>query len=657
MTTADARAAREAAGASRAARPEGTARDDWDARYHRRTGAAGSGIPVLGPPTGLRAEPGVAQVTLHWEPVAGAVGYQVLRAPDGLDDGAGPGADAGAADDALRPLDHAGGDVLSVPHGPYADTTGEPGVTYRYAVATVTDVEVTGRPGEVVRAASLAPTGADVPAADVRVDVGSVTRALPRPWRPMIGSEHLSLMLSEDTVGGQVIGADLTSALRAAHDELGVATVRAHAILCDDVGVYREVDGRPVHDFSRVDAVYDHLLGIGLRPVVELSYMPRDLASDPDVTVFDYRAIVSPPKDWDRWADLVRALVQHLVDRYGIDEVRSRWSFEVWNEPNLEVFWSGTREEFWRLYDVTVRAVRDVDDRLVVGGPSTAAAGWVDGLLAHVAESGAPVDFVSTHTYGNAPLDLRATLERHGRADAEIWWTEWGVSPTHFGNANDGVFSAAFLVRGMRSAAGRIEALAYWVVSDQFEELGRPPRLLHGGFGLRTVGELRKPRWWALALLERLGQDELAASVTGDGADALVEAWASLDPPDDDGLGRPERVAIALWNGTLDQSKVNGSAALRRTARVELSGLPAGTWRVRESRVDATHSNITARWEAMGGGADWPDDAQWAALRAADELATADLGTVVAVADGTPTTLEVHLPNPSIVLLELIRAD
>ena len=153
----------------------------------------------------------------------------------------------------------------------------------------------------------------------------------------MIGSEHLSHMLSADRTGGRVIGAELTEALHIVHDELGVAAVRAHGILDDDLGTYREVDGRPVLDFAGIDRVYDRLLAIGLRPVVELAYMPRDLARDPDHTVFYYKGVSSPPKDWDRWADLVRDLVQHLVDRYGLEEVRDHWAFEVWNEPNLGV--------------------------------------------------------------------------------------------------------------------------------------------------------------------------------------------------------------------------------------------------------------------------------------------------------------------------------
>ena len=109
-------------------------------------------------------------------------------------------------------------------------------------------------------------------------------------------------------------------------------------------------------------------MDIGLRPVVELSFMPRDLARDPGQTVFSYGAIISPPRDWDRWGDLVGALAAHLVQRYGADEVTGHWAFEVWNEPNLDVFWSGTREEYFRLYDVSARAIKSVHPGLRVGG-------------------------------------------------------------------------------------------------------------------------------------------------------------------------------------------------------------------------------------------------------------------------------------------------
>jgi xylan 1,4-beta-xylosidase len=184
-----------------------------------------------------------------------------------------------------------------VPHPPYADTTGEPDVAYRYAVAALADTERAGPLSAVVEAASLA--GGDG-STQVTVEAGGPGRRLHRPWQPMIGSEHLSHLLSRDLSAGRPIGAELAEALRIMRAELGVRTVRAHAILCDDLGVYREVDGQPVYDFSRVDEVYDRVLELGLRPVVELSFMPRDLASDPTRTVFAYGAIVSPPKDWRR---------------------------------------------------------------------------------------------------------------------------------------------------------------------------------------------------------------------------------------------------------------------------------------------------------------------------------------------------------------------
>ena len=604
------------------------ARTDWERRIGLRTGVSFAGnAPRLDPPDGVVAAAGGAQVTLDWKPVDGAVGYQV-HAADGPE---GPWSE----------LDHAGGDVLAVPHPPYVDTTGTPGRKRWYAVSSLSDVHVEGPHSAPVSATPTESAGS----VTVVVDAGSDLGELPRPWRPMIGSEHLSHALSPDTTGGRVVGEELTAALRAAHEELGVTHVRAHGILCDDVAVYREVDDVPVHDFSGVDRVYDHIRSLGLYPVVEVSFMPRDLASDPAKTVFEYGAIVSPPKDWERWYALVRDLTAHLLERYG-DEVVEHWSFEVWNEANLEVFWSGTPEEYLRLYDVTVAAVRSVDDRLVVGGPSSAAAGWVEELLAHAEETGVPVDFVSTHTYGSPPLDFRPTLARYGRDRTPIWWTEWGVTPTHFNEVSDAVFAGTFLLRGMASAMGRIEALSYWVVSDHFEELGRPPALLHGGFGLRTVGELRKPRWWALAMLERLGPRRLATSLTGDGAGSLVEAVAATGT---------SGTTVLLWNLTLDQTKSAGSDALARDVRVEVTGLePGASYTLTHERVDQHHSNVAAVWGALRrDGQDWPDEEQWAALREADRLEELQPARAV-TADGSGTVpVEIELPMPAMSLLTL----
>ncbi|MFF5175777.1 xylan 1,4-beta-xylosidase [Micromonospora sp. NPDC000089] len=609
-------------------RPPANARSDWEARIALRSDEEGTTdvTPVLDPPADLTARPGVGHVRLSWSPVADAVGYLVHRAPlrDGVPDGP------------LTPVDHLGGDVLSVPDTWYVDTTGEPETPYAYAVAAVSEVTVTGPTGTPVTAATLAAT-AQPPTVELRVDAAHPGSPLPRPWQPMIGSERLSQLLCIDLSGGREIGKELLAALRRIRDEVGVETVRAHAILHDDLAVYREVDSEPVIDFTGVDRVYDLLLSTGLRPCVEIGFMPRDLAADPSRTVFEYRGVISPPKDWDRWALLVRSLVAHLLERYG-EEVLG-WDFEVWNEANLEVFWSGTREEWMRLYDVTAEAVKAVDPRIPVGGPSSAAAGWVDALLSHARRSGAPVDFVSTHTYGSPPLDLRPTLRRLGFPDARLLWTEWGVTPTHFHPVNDGTSAATFLLSGMRSAAGRVDALSYWVASDHFEELGRPPRLLHGGFGLITVGGIAKPRYHALRMLGQLGETELPVRADGDGADGLVQTWASRRA--DGGL------AILVWASTLDQAKRDGDPALARRIRLAVDGAAGRT--VTVTRLDREHGDVTTVAARLGV-TDWPTDEQWDALRAADALATEK---VEVTGDGGTAVLELHLPQPGAVLVEV----
>ena len=583
----------------------------------------------LAAPTGLRAASGRGHVTLDWQPVEGAIGYLVQRgsSPHGP----------------FEVIDHGGGDVLAVPAPPYADTMAPLDRESCYVVSALSSIEEPPGPRSEP-ATGTARRGGDG-TISIRVDAGNMTGRIERPWRPVIGSEHLALLLRGAGPGGSNVGDELVEAFGIVHRELGIRAVRAHAIFDDSLGVYREQSGRPVYDYERVDAAYDRLLETGLRPFVELSFMPHDLASDPERTTFHYRGIISPPRDPGRWSELVSDFVGHLAARYGIDEVRG-WPFEVWNEPNLRLFWTATEAEYLDLYDTTARAVRLVDDGIPVGGPSTAAVGWVDDLLAHVAASGAPLDFVSTHTYGAPPLDLRPVAARFGRSGLPIHWTEWGVSPTHAAEVNDSVWGAPLVCRGMRSAAGRVASLSYWVASDHFVELGEATKLLHGGFGLLTIGNLRKPRYWAIAMLERLGEDELACDIRGDGGGSLVEAWASRH---EDG-----RVTIAIWNGTLDQSKTDGDPALGRDIRLDIAGLAEGRASVSHLRVDLTHSNISATWAQQGGG-DWPDAAGWEALRQADRLEPLEPPRSVVVRGGR-VALEFELPMPSISLVEVTPA-
>jgi xylan 1,4-beta-xylosidase len=564
-------------------------------------------------PGGLTAVGGRGQVTLDWQPVPGAIGYAVHRA-------VAPGGP-------FELVDHGGGDVLAVPHGPYADSTGEPGTRYWYAVAPLETVNAMGPLSAPVAAESTVDGSAQVA---IDVDANGDAGPFHRPWQAMVGSEHLSHLLCSDGPAGKTIGVELAEALRRVHDELGVASVRAHAILGDDLGVYREVDGEPRLDFTGVDRVYDIVLGLGLRPVVELSFMPRDLAADPSRTVFFYQAVISPPKDWDRWAWLVSSFTSHLIERYGRDEVL-RWPFEVWNEANLSVFWSGTPAEYWRLYKVAADAVKAVDPDIQVGGPASAAVGWIAEQLA----VDAPVDFVSTHTYGSPPLDLRPLV-----GDRPLLWTEWGVTASHGSQVNDTVFAAAFLLRGMHSAAAReVAALAPWVASDHFEELGRPSRLLHGGFGLLTVGNLAKPKYWALWLASQLGPRLLPVTLHGDGAGSLVECWATGG----------SSVRVLLWNGTLDHGKASGSALLSRRVSLDVSGVTGDSALVRHWRVDESHSNLLALWD---GSRDWPDEGEWRSLAAADRVEELSPPEHVPVRDGS-VTLSFDLPMPSISYIEV----
>src|SRR5919199_712506 len=135
-----------------------------------------------------------------------------------------------------------------------------------------------------------------------------------------------------------------------------------------------------------------------MKPFVEFGFMPQALASG-DKTVFWWKGNITPPKDYGKWEGLVRALVEHWTARYGADEVRE-WYFEVWNEPNLDAFWSGSQAEYFKLYETTARAVKSVSPEYRVGGPATAGRAWIAETINFAAQRGVPLDFITTHDYG-----------------------------------------------------------------------------------------------------------------------------------------------------------------------------------------------------------------------------------------------------------------
>ncbi len=376
--------------------------------------------------------------------------------------------------------------------------------------------------------------------------------------------------------------------------------VRFHNILHDEVGVYDEDDkGNPIYNFSYVDQIYDGLLQNGVRPFVEISFMPKKLALRQDVHPFWYKQIVSPPKDYKKWDDLMRALAQHLVDRYGLEEV-AQWYFEVWNEPNID-FWSGDPKQstYFELYDNTARALKSVSPRLRVGGPATSSAHWVDAFIAHTAAENVPTDFISSHGYADdstedlfgthedIPMDRRVCLAikkvhdqiaSSARPGLPLMWTEWNVpsfGPLH---ARDTEYVGAALADDIRQCDGLVNMMSYWTFSDVFEEGGPGREPFDGSFGLIALGGIKKPSYSAFALLHKLGQERIAE----DASNVLVTRRH-------DGS-----LAIAAWN--LVDPDVKGSD---RSVTFEIQGVPTNS-QVRVSRADAEHGNTLAAYKKMG---------------------------------------------------------
>ena len=480
-----------------------------------------------------------------------------------------------------------------------------------------------------------APASAQGREESIVVDLHAASHPFPHYWEQMFGSGRAILSLRDN----------YRRDLRMVKDATGFQYIRFHAIFHDEVGVYDEdADGKPVYNFSYVDQIYDGLLENHVRPFVELSFMPRKLAAEPALHSFWYKPNVSPPKDWDKWNDLITHFARHLVERYGIEEV-SQWYFEVWNEPNLD-FWAGEPKDktYFQLYDSTARALKQIDGRLRVGGPATAQAAWVDRFIRHAIEAKVPVDFISSHVYGNdSSEDVFGTSEKIPRTgfvckairkvheevaasalpNLPIIWSEYNASYKNEPDVTDADFMGPWLADTIRQCDGLVSMLSYWTFSDVFEEQGVVKEPFYGGFGLIAEDGLPKPSFNAFKLLHLLGNTRIA-----------VDSSSTLVTRRDDGA-----TVMAIWN--LDLPENAGEA---KRVHINIEGAK-GNFPAMVYRLDATHGSLVRSYAAMRRPA-YPTPAQIKTLRDAAILPAPEK---VSVQHGQ---LTIDLPPQGLALIE-----
>jgi xylan 1,4-beta-xylosidase len=473
------------------------------------------------------------------------------------------------------------------------------------------------------------------PSDALTIDAAAPRHPLPHFWEKMFGSGRAILSLRES----------YRSDLRSVKQITDFRYIRFHAIFHDEVGVYSEDDqGRPIYNFSYVDQIYDGLLANGVRPFVEVSFMPSKLAAANLLQAFWYRPNVSPPKDWNRWDDLVAAFTHHLVDRYGIDEV-AQWYFEVWNEPNLD-FWAGQpkQDTYWELYDHTAVAIKKVNPRLRVGGPATAQAAWVDALIRHCADKHIPLDYVSTHVYANdtaqdvfgsqenIPRDrmvCRAVDKVHNQIKTSsmpnlpLIWSEFNASYKNEPEVTDAVYMGPWLADTIRQCDGLVDNLAYWSFSDVFEEQGVVKTPFYGGYGLIAADGIPKPAFNVFKLLHNLGEERVQ----------LDSDFALLTRRKDGTL------VLALWNYAAP-----GQTGSQRTLTLTLKGTKASQALI--SRVDGEHGDVHSAYEKMGAPR-YPTQKQIQELRKSAELPAAEARPI------KRGELSVILPAHGLAVIEL----
>jgi xylan 1,4-beta-xylosidase len=407
--------------------------------------------------------------------------------------------------------------------------------------------------------------------------------------------------------------------------------LRFHGLFDDEMMVYGENDeGVPELNFLYTDKLFDFLQSIDVKPFVELGFMPRELAENPDETVFYKKSIISKPKDLEKWNLLVRNFIIHYENKFGIEAV-NQWYFEVWNEPDFYVFWRGTFEDYCLLYKNTYQTIKELNPSYKVGGPSIVTinnSDWLQRFLDFCMSENCIPDFITFHCYSHEEVDLnkkmkmsdeeslefgyisrdedflknkintlKQILAEKKMEDVEIHLTEWNSTAFHRDLTNDTSFKAAFVVKNLLENMDSIGSFGYWTVSDLIEEQRAAVPTFHGGLGLITNNQIPKPAYYAYEFLGKLGDQMVAAgegyfvTKNAKGYQIILYHYCHYD-----------RLYCMNQHANIDM-KNRYSVFLNRDdiqMKLILNGLDKGTYKIKQHKLNRENGSALDKWIEMG---------------------------------------------------------
>ncbi|MFV0538974.1 MAG: GH39 family glycosyl hydrolase [Dysgonomonas sp.] len=461
----------------------------------------------------------------------------------------------------------------------------------------------------------------------------------PKKWQFSVGSCHAAMALRTD----------YCRQLKQVHEELGIRYVRFHGIFNDDMktlSTFEDILSIPGADhlversFHRCGIAFDNVLSCGMKPFVELSFMPELLAADTSHGKGFYGSIMSMPKSLSLWKEHITKFIEFLLHRYGFEEI-SQWYFEVWNEPDLQgMFFKGTKEDYFSLYQITADAIKNISPQLKVGGPATSGSRWIKDFTEFCRSANVPLDFVSTHQYMGEPFigydgnqteeaeNFEKVKEQMDQASAmfaqipagtplltvlrgmfgdptetkemdmdilpknskvvkeianelPVFYTEWNMSATFSAYSNDTRKAASYDVINALKTDHIVDGSSIWCFSDLFEELHQFTEEFHGGFGMMTLNGIKKPVYHGMQMLSETGNRR-------------IEMQEKTEDIEHFAFETEDKLQILLTRPYVKQEELHSKEI---TVQIESVQTPV---RVMERRIDEHTGNPLKNWEEMG---------------------------------------------------------